>query len=245
MIKKQVKRDKMKTYKNGLAGFWMSWSVFVAGLLVMTFGIALMIKAEAGSAPWDVFHIGLYHQVGLSIGTWSIIVGFLIIATTALMEKTLPKVGAFLNMLLVGIFLDFYLWLPILKTPDHFVGQLIMLTIGIIVMGYGIGLYIAADKGAGPRDSLMLVLTKRTGWKVQHIRLAMEIIVLALGWLMKGPVSIGTLLFCVSIGPIVGYSLPQCKYLVARLMERGIRNEDFNKRKVRLDHYDGVGKKAR
>ncbi|MCA0986169.1 YczE/YyaS/YitT family protein [Guptibacillus algicola] len=235
----------MKTYTNGLAGFWMSWSVFVTGLLVMTFGIALMIKADAGSAPWDVFHIGLYNQLGLSIGTWSIIVGFFIITTTAFMEKSWPKAGAFLNMLLVGIFIDFYLWLPILNTPDMYFGQLIMLSIGIIVMGYGIGLYIAADKGAGPRDSLMLVLTTRTGWKVQHIRLSMEIIVLALGWLMKGPVSIGTLLFCVTIGPIVGFSLPQCKYLVARLMERGIKNEDFNKRKVRLDHYDGVGKKAR
>lgn len=245
VIKDQVKRDKMKTRNNSLAEFWMSWSVFVVGLLVMAFGIALMIKAEAGSAPWDVFHIGLYHQIGLSIGTWSIIVGFLIIASTSVMERTWPKPGAFLNMLLVGIFIDFYLWLPVLKTPDQLIWQLIMLAIGIVVMGYGIGLYIAADKGAGPRDSLMLVLTKRTGWKVQHIRLSMEIIVLALGWLMKGPVSIGTLLFCITIGPIVGYSLPQCKHLVARLMERGIRNEDFNKRKIRINHYDGVGKKAR
>ncbi|MGB7998681.1 MAG: YitT family protein, partial [Anaerobacillus sp.] len=165
--------------------------------------------------------------------------------STSLMDRAWPKPGAFLNMLLVGVFIDFYLWLPILKTPDQFIGKLVMLISGILIMGYGIGLYIAADRGAGPRDSLMLVLTERTGWKVQHIRLSMEMVVLSLGWLLDGPVNIGTLLFCVTIGPIVGYSLPQCKKLVGRLIERGGRNENINKRKIRINNYDGVSKKAR
>ncbi len=228
-----------------MSSFWMNWGIFTVGLLVMSFGIALMIRAEAGSAPWDVFHIGLYQQFGLTIGTWSIIVGLVIIGSTSLMDRAWPKPGAFLNMLLVGVFIDFYLWLPILKTPDQFIGKLGMLISGILIMGYGIGLYIAADRGAGPRDSLMLVLTERTGWKVQHIRLSMEMVVLSLGWLLDGPVNIGTLLFCVTIGPIVGYSLPQCKKLVGRLIERGGRNENINKRKIRINNYDGVSKKAR
>ncbi len=235
----------MKPENRKMSSFWMNWGIFTVGLLVMAFGIALMIRAEAGSAPWDVFHIGLYQQFGLTIGTWSIIVGLVIIGSTSLLDRTWPKPGAFLNMLLVGVFIDFYLWLPVLKTPDPFIGKLVMLISGILIMGYGIGLYIAANRGAGPRDSLMLVLTERTGWKVQHIRLSMEMVVLSLGWLLDGPVNIGTLLFCVTIGPIVGYSLPQCKKLVDRLIERGGRNENINKRKIRINHYDGVSKKAR
>ncbi len=235
----------MKPDNKGIPWFWMSWGIFVLGLLVMAFGISLMIKAEVGSAPWDVFHIGLYQQFGLTIGTWSILIGFLIIGSTSLLDRTWPKLGAFLNMLLVGVFIDIYLWVPFLKTPDHLIGKLVMLVSGILIMGYGIGLYIAADRGAGPRDSLMLVLTERTGWKVQHIRLTMEIVVLSLGWLLNGPIHVGTLLFCITIGPIVGYSLPQCKKLVARLIERGGRFEDINKRKIRINNYDGVSKKAR
>ena len=235
----------MKQANRGISWFWMSWGIFVSGLLVMAFGIALMIRAEAGSAPWDVFHIGLYQQFGLTIGTWSIIIGFMIIGATSLLERSWPKLGAFLNMLLVGVFIDLYLWLPFLKTPDHLPGKLVMLISGILIMGYGIGLYIAADRGAGPRDSLMLVLTERTGWKVQRIRLSMEMVVLFLGWLLQGPVNIGTLLFCITIGPIVGYSLPQRKAFVARLIERGGRYEDIDKRKIRINDYDGVSKKAR
>lgn len=194
------------------------WLIFLVGLLVMAFGLVLMIKADIGSAPWDVFHIGLYKQFGLTIGTWSIIVGFFILFIAGILSKSWPQLGAFLNMLLVGIFIDLYMMLPFIHTPNSFVGKIIMLIIGIIINGYGIGIYISAKCGAGPRDTLMLVLTSKTGWKVQHIRGVMEIVVLTLGFLLGGPVNVGTILFCFSIGPIVGFTLPQCELLVNKLL---------------------------
>jgi uncharacterized membrane protein YczE len=196
------------------------WLVFLVGLLIMAFGIVLMIKADIGSAPWDVFHIGLYKHFGLSIGTWSIIVGFFVLFATSILSKSWPQLGAFFNMLLVGIFIDLFMMLPFLHTPDSLIGKILMLIIGIIIIGYGIGLYISAKCGAGPRDSLMLVLTERTGWKVQHIRGMMEIIVLSLGFLLDGPIFIGTILFCFSIGPIVGFTLPQCEKLVDKIVKQ-------------------------
>jgi uncharacterized membrane protein YczE len=210
----------MMSEKRQLIPFSASkWLVFLIGLLIMAFGIVLMIKADIGSAPWDVFHIGLYKQIGLSIGTWSIIVGFFILFITSLLSKEWPQLGAFLNMLLVGIFIYLYMMLPFLQTPDSLIKKIMMLVIGIIIIGYGIGLYISAKCGAGPRDSLMLVLTEKTGWKVQHIRLAMEVMVLTFGFLLDGPIFIGTILFCFSIGPIVGITLPQCEKLVEKILK--------------------------
>jgi uncharacterized membrane protein YczE len=185
----------------------------------MALGIVLMIKADIGSAPWDVFHIGLYKQFGLSIGTWSVIVGFCILFATSLLSKSWPQLGAFLNMLLVGIFIDLFMMLPFLQTPDSLIEKILLLVMGIVICGYGIGLYISAKCGAGPRDSLMLVLTEKTGWKVQHIRGVMEVIVLTLGFLLDGPIFIGTILFCVTIGPIVGFTLPQCEKVVSRMIK--------------------------
>ncbi|RBW70439.1 YczE/YyaS/YitT family protein [Bacillus taeanensis] len=225
--------------------FALRWLVFLIGLLIMAFGIALMIKANIGSAPWDVLHVGLYYQFGLTIGTWSIIIGFFIIGLTTLLTKQRPLFGAFLNMLLVGVFIDFYLLLPILKTPSSFMGKLVMLLIGIIVIGYGIGLYIAANCGAGPRDSLMLALTEKVGLKVQWVRGIMELVVLFFGWLLGGPVSIGTLIFSFSIGSIVGFTLPQCRTFVNGIFERGVADENINKRPLWLNNHDGISKKAR
>lgn len=209
----------------------LQWMFFMVGLLIMAFGIVLMIKADLGSAPWDVLHIGLYYHFGLTIGTWSIIIGFFVLGSASLLSKSLPQIGAFLNMLLVGIFIDLYLLIPLLQTPDSLVSQVFMLIMGIVIMGYGMGLYIAADCGIGPRDSLMIVLMKMTGIKVQWIRLFMEIVVLTFGWLLGGPIFIGTIIFCVTIGHVVGLALPQCQRLVDKVMSSYIpATESVNQR---------------
>jgi uncharacterized protein len=197
----------------------LQWFFFLAGLIIMSFGIVLMIKADLGSAPWDVLHIGLYNHIGLSIGTWSIIVGFIVLGSSSLLSKSLPQIGAFLNMLLVGIFIDMYMLIPFLQTPHSLVSQIIMLIMGIVVIGYGMGIYIAADCGTGPRDSLMIALMNMTGIKVQWIRLVMEIVVLLVGWLLDGPIFIGTIIFCITIGHVTGLALPQCRRFVDRVIK--------------------------
>ncbi|MFC0188056.1 YitT family protein [Fictibacillus aquaticus] len=223
----------------------IQWLVFFSGLLIMAFGVALMISAELGSAPWDVLHIGLFKQFGLSIGSWSVIVGFGIIAATALMERKPPMAGAFLNMLFVGVFIDGCLLLPFMKTPDSLLLKMTMLSAGIIILGFGIGLYIASDCGAGPRDHFMLVMTERTGVKVSKIRLYMELAVLFLGWVMGGPVSYGTIIFCLAIGSIVGITLPFCRKRVNVILDWSEHGENINKGKIRLDHHDGISEKVR
>nr|WP_281351673.1 YitT family protein [Alkalicoccus luteus] len=202
------------------------WSVFTAGLIVMSFGIALMIRAELGSAPWDVLHIGLMNQFGLTVGTWTIIMGFLLLAAASVMLKELPKAGAYANMLLVGIFVDIFLFL--LGTPAMFGAQLIMLAAGIVIMGFGIGLYISPQCGAGPRDSVMLALSEKTGATVARVRIYMEVIVLIAGWMLGGPVFVGTILFSLTIGHITGFSLNYCAKWMNRLRERGMTVENIN-----------------
>lgn len=221
----------------------LRWLIFMIGLIVMSFGIALMIRANLGSAPWDVLHIGLTMQFGLTVGSWSIIMGFCIIGLTAWLTKGWPQLGAFVNMLLVGVFIDIFLWM--IPPFEGFVVQLIALIVSIIIIGYGIGLYIAPNCGAGPRDSLMLAIAEKTGWKVQYARGGMEILVLTAGWLLGGPVFLGTVLFCFGIGTIVGFTLPQCKAFVDYLLERGIRYENIHERALRTYHHDGAREKIR
>jgi uncharacterized protein len=200
--------------------FSLKWGVYFTGLLIMALGIVLTIKAEFGTSPWDVLHIGLFKQFGLTIGTWSIIVGFFILIVSSLISKKRPQLGAFLNMLTVGVFIDMYMLLPFLQTPEHIISKIIMLLVGILINGYGMGLYISARCGAGPRDSLMIVLTDLTGWKVQNIRTCMEVLVLLVGWLMGGPVFIGTIIYCIAIGYVAGFALPQCRRLTDSLANR-------------------------
>jgi uncharacterized protein len=195
----------------------LRWSFFVFGLIVLALGAALTIEGKLlGAGPWDVFHYGMFLKLGLTIGTWSIIIGFLLLAAASIATKRVPKIGAFLNMLLLGLFIDFFLWL--LPGINSFIGALLFFVLGVILMGYGVGLYVSADLGSGPRDSIMLLIVDKTGWSLQWVRNGMEVLVLILGWALGGPVGVGSVMIAFFLGPIVGFSLPQCKTLLKNLL---------------------------
>jgi uncharacterized protein len=202
----------------------LRWSFFTIGLLVLAFGITLTIKGkDLGIGPWDVFHYGLFLKFGLTIGTWSIIAGLVILLITGLATKSFPKIGAFLNMLLIGLFIDFFNF--IIPDTSSIVVQSILFAAGTIIVGYGIGLYVSADFGAGPRDGLMLLIVEKTGWKIQWVRNGIEVAVFLLGWMLGGPVGIGTVIIAFFLGSVVGVSLPQCQRLLRMMIARGVSAE--------------------
>ncbi|MEC1522753.1 YitT family protein [Neobacillus niacini] len=200
------------------------WSFFIFGLIVFGLGIALTVEGKLiGIGPWDVFHYGLFLRIGLSIGTWSIIMGFLLLTVSSVATKKLPKIGAFLNMLLIGLFTDFFIWL--LPSINSVIGAVIFFCIGAVLMGVGTGIYMSADLGSGPRDGIMLLIIGKTGWSIQRVRSGMEVIVLILGWALGGPVGIGTIIIAFLLGPIVGVALPQSKKLLKFILEEKVDNK--------------------
>lgn len=79
--------------------------------------------------------------------------------------------------------------------------------------------------GSGPRDSIMMMIVDKTGWSVQWFRNGMEVFVLFLGWALGGPVGIGTVLIAFFLGPVIGFSLTQCKTLLMHLLEKNKHNK--------------------
>ncbi|TMW73957.1 YczE/YyaS/YitT family protein [Alteribacter natronophilus] len=206
--------------------FFFRWAVYIFGLVVMSLGVALIIRADLGASPWDVLHIGLTMQFGLTIGTWTVIMGFFMLITATMMTKEWPRAGAYLNMVLVGLFVDIHLLL--ISTPAVLALQTAFLAGGILLMGLGIGIYISPRCGAGPRDSFMIAVSERTGMGVSRVRGLMELTVLAGGWMLGGPVFLGTIVFSLTIGHVTGKCLPLCQSWMDRRMERGISVENIN-----------------
>lgn len=193
------------------------WTFFLVGMMILSLGISMTIKGQKlGIAPWDVLHVGLYKNFGLTIGTWGIITGFIIIISTAAVLKEWPQIGTWLNMLLIGLFIDLFNWLlPDVTTMG---AQILMFSAGVIVMGYGVGIYISPNIGAGPRDSLMLVFAKKTGASIKKVRTTLEVIVALVGWLFGGPIGIGTVLIALFLGQIAHYTLPQCRKFLLKVI---------------------------
>ena len=197
----------------------LRWIFFFTGLLIFSLGITLCIKGHSlGISPWDVLHVGLNIHFGLTIGTWSIITGLLIVTGTALATKSWPQIGTWLNMVSIGIFIDIFNWM----IPDvaNLYGQIILFVLGVFIMGLGVGIYVSANVGAGPRDSLMLVLMKKTGWSLKRVRTILEVVVGLAGWALGGPVGIGTVIVALFLGQIVHITLPLSQKWLQKCIEK-------------------------
>jgi uncharacterized membrane protein YczE len=158
-----------------------------------------MINANIGYAPWDVFHAGLATSFGTSIGIASIAVGLVIcIVTVALGEKL--GLGTIFNMVVIGLFIDILLALKVIPIANNFLYGIVMMTMGMILLSYGSYHYIASAFGAGPRDSLMVAITRKTGWPVGVCRGAIEVLVAFAGWYLGGMFGIGTVVSAFVIG---------------------------------------------
>jgi uncharacterized membrane protein YczE len=178
----------------------------IAGLVLCGLGIAFMVAADLGLAPWSVLDQGISDRTGIPIGTVSIIVGALVLlAWVPLRER--PGLGTVLNVLLIGTTID--LALLVLDTPDAGAGRLAYLAFGTFLWGPGTGLYIGATLGPGPRDGLMTGLASRGVGSIRLVRTGIEITALAAGWLLGGSVGLGTVVFAVTIGPNVQFFLPR------------------------------------
>jgi uncharacterized membrane protein YczE len=170
------------------------------GLVVFGLGIALMARAGMGLGPWEAFHQGIQVRTGIPMGTVSIILGIPILALWWPLGQR-PGIGTLLNVLLIGTATN--AGNVLFPTPGAVPAQLAMMLGGVVVIGLGSGLYLAADLGPGPRDGLMTGIHRRFGWSIRRARTAIELTVLGVAWLLGGTIGIGTIVFAFGIGPVV------------------------------------------
>jgi uncharacterized membrane protein YczE len=166
--------------------------------------MALLVRSELGLSPWDVFHQGLSVATGLTIGVATIVTGIVVLLLWIPLRQR-PGVGTVANVIVIGLTVDAVLWM--LPVTDHVAFRWTYLVTGIVLNGIATGLYIGAGLGPGPRDGLMVGLA-RGGRSIRVVRTAIEAAVLVAGWLLGGTVGIGTVLFAITIGPIVHTTLP-------------------------------------
>ncbi len=176
------------------------------GLAMYGISLAIFIRAGLGLDPWDVFHQGLSEKTGFSMGVVVIAVSFLVLLLWIPLRQ-MPGIGTIANAILVGLFADLGLWL--IPDVSHLGGQIAMLAGAVILNGIASACYIGARLGPGARDGLMTGLVRRTGWSVRLVRTGIEVVVLAVGFLLGGSVGVGTVVYALAIGPIVQVLLPK------------------------------------
>jgi uncharacterized protein len=174
----------------------------VFGLFLFALAVVCQLESKLGLSPWDTLHQGIAKHSSLSFGLANIGVGVVVLGIAwALGAKV--GVGTVANAALVGAFIVGLTEIPQVDhlSEDPLGVRIALLAIAMVLFGIGSALYIGAWFGAGPRDSLMVVLGQRTGIRLGVVRAGIEFCALAAGYALGGTIGIGTVVFALGIGP--------------------------------------------
>lgn len=175
------------------------------GLVLYGVSTALFVHANLGADPWDVFHLGVAKQLGISFGTVIILTGAAVLLLWIPIRQ-MPGLGTVSNVIVLGLAAD--ATLAVLPPLESLVARSALLVVAIVMNAIATGMYIGAGFGPGPRDGLMTGLHARTGWSLRGIRTVIELSVLLIGCLLGGKFGVGTVIYALSIGPLIQLCLP-------------------------------------
>lgn len=204
----------------------------LVGLVAVGLGIGLIVQAGLGVASWDVLNVGLARRFDLPLGAVAVAVG-LLAGSLAVAFGARPRVTSLLPLLIVSPVLD--ITVRTVTTPAGPGGKLALLAAGMVVLSLGVGAYVGSENGAGPADMLFLALAAR-GLPVWAARVGVDGTVVLAGWLVGGPVGIGTVVVTAAIGPMIALTLRWFDLLAAR--ETTARRDQRLARAWGLDLHD-------
>ena len=177
----------------------------VLGLVIFGFGESLLIHSMIGLSPWLVLAEGIAINLNWSIG-FATFACSVVVLLMWLPLKQQPGVGTILNIIIIAGTIDMSMYLFDFSTTSYFTNLLVS-SLGVILVGLGSGIYLIANLGPGPRDGLMTGLQRVTQYPIAWVRVCIEVSVVGVGWIVGGTVGVGTLLFAFGIGPAVAFSL--------------------------------------
>ena len=185
----------------------------IIGLVLFGLGEALLISAGIGVSPWTVFGQGISNVLNVSIGFATFIISLFVLLCWIPLRQ-IPGIGTVLNVIIIASVLDYSL--PYLPSPETYILRLTQVVLGVVITGFGGGVYLIANLGPGPRDGLMTGLQRISDFPIAWVRSGIELTVVLIGWILGGIVGIGTLVFAFGIGPSVAISI----YLLAKYINK-------------------------
>jgi uncharacterized membrane protein YczE len=197
-----LNNGKLKENRSGRA-IAINMIIAAISLFVNGFGVYLTIQANIGAGPWDVLNIGVSKTLGILYGTASIVISYSILGIDILLKEPIG-IAMFIDAFVVGKAVDFFNRINAVPACDSVVKGIPVMIIGLIIMAYTQYTYMSASLGCGPRDTLLVALAKRAKRvPIGLVSIALLSLATFIGWLLGGPVGIGTLICAFCAGPIM------------------------------------------
>ena len=171
-----------------------------AGVALMGFSISWLVPCGFGTDGFTALNLAVSAKLGLSFGTFLLVLAF---------GRRHIGLGTFANMLLVGYICDFFSWIWDMVLPAGFFAPLLtrvlvaVPALGLFVLAAAV--YMDMDLGVAPYDALPFILHKALRGRVPFsvLRVAYDLAVIALGYVLGAPFAAVTLAMAFLLGPAV------------------------------------------
>ena len=214
-----MRRNELRENRS-LGAILLNMLIAAVSLFVNGFGIYLTIQANIGAAPWDVLNLGLSKSLGILYGNASIAISVTILVIDILLKEPIG-IAMFIDAVVVGKAVDFFNWLHPVSPCQSLLTAIPVMIAGLFVLAYTQYTYMMASLGCGPRDTLMVGLAKRLKkLPIALVSIALLSTATFIGWLLGGPVGIGTIICAFCAGPIMQFA-----FRTVRFDATGIRHQ--------------------
>ena len=210
----------------------MKFVLFIIGISILSLGIALTIQSDLGTSPFDALLVGLSKNVGLTVGSWEIILAFILIGCNSLLKRQRPEVLGLLTAFITGIGID--MWLLLLNnliTPELWLSKIVCFGIGLVVIGLGTATYLHTNFAPIPIDRLTLIIQELTRTNIFYSRTLIYLVFLIIALILNGPIGVGTLLTVCLGGLILNCFMPVTEKVLDHLLTHSSTTPHYDKEK--------------
>ncbi|MGG3801407.1 YczE/YyaS/YitT family protein [Metabacillus fastidiosus] len=210
----------------------MKYVFYILGILILTLGVSFTIQSNFGTSPFDALLVGLSINVGLTVGSWEIIIALILICCNSFFKKQRPEVLGLLTAFITGIGIDMWLFLlHNLITPELWYGKVGCFGIGLVAIGLGTAIYLHTNFAPIPVDRLTLIIQELTKANIFFSRTFIYLVFLIMAMILNGPIGIGTLLTVCLGGLILSCFMPFTKKVLGRILTHSSTSPNYDKDK--------------
>ncbi|KAB2332161.1 YitT family protein [Cytobacillus depressus] len=210
----------------------MKYIFYVLGIFILTLGISFTIQSNLGTSPFDALLVGLSKNVGLTVGSWEIIIALILIFCNSFLKRQRPEILGLLTAFITGIGIDIWLFLfHNLITPELWYSKLVCFGIGLVVIGLGTATYLHTNFAPIPVDRLTLIIQELTKTNIFFSRTFIYLVFLIIAMILDGPIGIGTLLTVCFGGLILNYFMPFTKKVLDHILINSSTSPNYDKDK--------------
>ena len=189
--------------------------IFLIGMSIIQFGVALFLRMNIGSDPFTVFTQGLANTlnnlgVNATTGTANRIILIVLFSIILLLNKSHIKIGTMICVVGVGPIIDLGVsMVSILPVESYnYLLKMFLIALGCFIIAIGFSMLSATKVGVAPNDIIPFIIKERTNWEYRWIRIVMDAVLLISGFILGGTVGVGTIIAMATTGPFIQLCLP-------------------------------------